>query len=155
MLVNVTRCAWSVIGKRERCSQVHLGHLHVLTSRAGETLAQLGAFSAGPGVGRCRGWHWKFGKLGAVHQTEGGHEHHVTFCEGGQSQFMKGISSWILSCSARMCVQHVMAPHQVRMSVEHILGWSRPTTTWKSSAVLPRWLAQGPGAFWKCSDWDG
>ena len=79
-----------------------------------ETFVQLGELSAKRWKGQRlfpEIWqHWCSSPA-----LKGGHEQNVTLCQGAQPQFLRGISSWIQSCSARVCVQQVVAPHQVAM----------------------------------------
>ena len=51
-------------------------------------------------------------------------------CQGAQPQFPRGLSSWILTCSARMSVQHVVEPHRARLASQSNTSWdwSSPTT---------------------------
>ena len=74
---------------------------------------------------------------------------------GAQPQFLRGFGSWILSCSARMSVQHVVEPHRARLACQSNTSWdwSSPTTICKFSAVLPQSSAKDMcrGA----KDWDG
>ena len=41
----------------------------------------------------------------------------MTLCQGAQPQFLRGLSSWIQICSARMSVQHV-EPHRARLTCQ-------------------------------------
>ena len=124
--------------------------------RRAETLVHLGELSAGrqalDGAEVAPIWpHWRSSPI-----LKGGHQFHVTFCQAAQPQFLRGLSSWIQSCSARMSVQHVVGPHRVRLACQLNTSWdwSSPTTIWTSFAVLPQSSAKGTcqEAFWKGSE---